>query len=341
MLQREKTLHLFWRECCVWLRRCQVAVVDFPGGAWYDGTSERDWRRKTHDLWREADRAAETGGAEPGGPGGAAGRLPSGGEPLGTGAALPDAAKLLPCARLFSVDVEWLLDEEQDGEDRLSAAEFLQGTERPSVHRDWPWYIAGGIVTGAGSLGMVTMGILSAVFPVVVSEAPAGVEWVRIYTGLAGFLKAHGVEWLFALWAAVALAGLWLLAQPPIRRREQTASQFSPWYAAGVAVGLYGVGQTAWYVQLGKLRDLPLLALFLAAAVWCTVRQFWRLGGEPDETRRRQERIIALLYTVAQGVLLLLTAEAGFGLVALVLHIGVYFICAAAITWRRSGRGKH
>ena len=26
------------------------------------------------------------------------------------GAALPDAAKLLPCARLFSVDVEWLLD---------------------------------------------------------------------------------------------------------------------------------------------------------------------------------------------------------------------------------------
>lgn len=47
------------------------------------------------------------------------------------GAALPDAAKLLPCARLFSVDVEWLLDEEQDGEDRLSAAEFLQGTERP------------------------------------------------------------------------------------------------------------------------------------------------------------------------------------------------------------------
>lgn len=31
------------------------------------------------------------------------------------GAALPDAAKLLPCARLFSVDVEWLLDEEQMG----------------------------------------------------------------------------------------------------------------------------------------------------------------------------------------------------------------------------------
>lgn len=257
------------------------------------------------------------------------------------GTALPDAAKLLPCARLFSVDVEWLLDDAQDWEDWSLAAESPQGTETPSVHRDRPWYIAGGIVTGAGALGLVAMGILSAVYPAVVSEAPTGVEWVRVYTGLAGFLKAHSVEWLFALWAAVALAGLWLLAQPSIRRREQTASQFSSWYAAGVAVGLYGVGQTAWYVQLGKLRDLPLLALFLAAAVWCTVRQFLRLGGEPDEARRRQERIIALVYTAAQGVILLLTAEAGFGLVALMLHIGVYVLCVGVMTGWRPGRRKN
>ena len=258
------------------------------------------------------------------------------------GTALPDAAKLLPCAKLFSVNVEWLLDDTRNWEDQARVPETAaQGVAAPAAHGDRPWYIAGGIVTGAGALGLVAMGILSAVFPAVVSEAPVGVEWVHVYTGLTGFLKMHGVEWLFALWAAVGLAGLWLLAQPSIRKGNQKNSRFSPWYAAGIAVALYGVGQTAWYVQQGKMRDLPLLALFLAAAVWCTARQFWRLGGEPDETRRRQERIIALLYTVAQGVLLLLTAEAGFGLVALVLHIGVYFICAAAITWRRSGRGKH
>ena len=256
-------------------------------------------------------------------------------------AALPDAAKLLPCAKLFSVNVEWLLDDARGWEDQAQSAEPAQETETRAAHENRLWYIAGGVVTGAGALGLVAMGIFSAVFPAVVSETPLGVDWVRVYDGLAGFLKAHNVEWLFALWAAVALAGLWLLAQPSIRRREKRDSRFSPWYAAGVAAALYGVGQTAWYVQQGRMRDLPLLALFLAAAVWCTARQFWRLGGEPDETRRRQERIIALLYTVAQGVLLLLTAEAGFGLVALVLHIGVYFICAAAITWRRSGRGKH
>ena len=255
-------------------------------------------------------------------------------------AALPDAAKLLPCAKLFSVNVEWLLDDARGWEDQARVPETaVQGAAAPATHRDRPWYIAGGIVTGAGVLGLVAMGILSAVFPAVVSEAPVGVEWVHVYTGLTGFLKMHGVEWLFALWAAVGLAGLWLLAQPSIRKGNQKNSRFSPWYAAGIAVALYGVGQTAWYVQQGKMRDLPLLALFLAAAVWCTARQFWRLGGEPDEARRRQERLLTLLYTAAQGVILLLTAEAGFGLMALVLHVGVYFLCVGVMTgWRPGGR---
>ncbi len=254
-------------------------------------------------------------------------------------AALPDAAKLLPCAKLFSVNVEWLLDDARNWEDQAQSAEPAQETETRAAHGDRRWYIAGGIVTGAGALGLVAMGIFSAVFPAVVSEAPVGVEWVHVYTGLTGFLKMHGVEWLFALWAAVALAGLWLLAQPALRRREGVAARFSRRYAAGVAAALYGVGQTAWYVQLGKTRDLPLLALFLAAAVWCTARQFWRLGGEPDEARRRQERLLTLLYTAAQGVILLLTAEAGFGLAALVLHIGVHFLCVGVMTgWRPGGR---
>ena len=175
------------------------------------------------------------------------------------GAALPDAAKLLPCARLFSVTTDWLLDDSQGWEAQEPAP------ESPVSQGVWKWYLAGGIVTGAGTLGLVVMGILSAVYPAVFTEA--GMGWVHVYTGLIGFLKAHSVEWLFALWAAVTLAGLWLLAQPSIRRRERTASRFSPYYAAGVAVSLYGVGQTAWYVQQGKTEDLPLLALFLGGGV--------------------------------------------------------------------------
>lgn len=245
--------------------------------------------------------------------------------------ALPDAAKLLPCARLFGVDVEWLLDDARGWEDQTRSAESARGTETPAAHGNRRWYIAGGIVTGAGALGLVSMGILSAVYPAVVSEAPIGADWARVYTGLAGFLKLHGVEWLFALWAAAALAGLWLLAQPFLRHREGLAARFSRRYAAGIAVALYGVGQTAWYVQQGKTRDLPLLALFLAAAVYCAVRLLLGFSGEPDLRRRRAGRIVALLYTAAQGLVLLLTAEAGFGLVGLVFQVGIYFLCAGVL----------
>ena len=243
------------------------------------------------------------------------------------GAALPDGGKLLPCARYFGVSVDWLLDESRGWEDQAE-----QPSAGAHASGDRKWYLSGGIVTGAGVLGLVSMGVLSAVYPAVVSEAPVGVEWVRVYTGLAGFLKLHGVEWLFALWAAAALAGLWLLAQPVLRHREGLAARFSRRYAAGIAVALYGVGQTAWYVQQGKTRDLPLLALFLAAAVYCAVRLLLGFSGEPDLRRRRAGRIVALLYTAAQGLVLLLTAEAGFGLVGLVFQVGIYFLCTGVLT---------
>lgn len=243
------------------------------------------------------------------------------------GTALPDGARLLPCARYFGVSADWLLDEARGWEDQAE-----QPSAGAPASGDRKWYLAGGLVTGAGALGLVVMGILSAAFPAVVSEAPIGADWVHVYTGLAGFLKLHSVEWLFALWAAAALAGLWLLAQPALRRREGVAARFSRRYAAGVAAALYGVGQTAWYVQLGKTRDLPLLALFLAAAAYCAVRLFLCFGGEADPGRRRAGRIVALLYTAAQGIVLLLTAEAGFGLVALVLQVGIYLLCTGVLT---------
>ena len=251
------------------------------------------------------------------------------------GTALPDGAKLLPCARYFGVSADWLLDEEQGWEDQA---------ERPSADApasgEWKWYLAGGIVTGAGVLGLVMMGILSAVYPAVVSEAPVGAEWVHVYTGLAGFLKLHGVEWLFALWAAAALAGLWLLARPALRSREGIAARLSRRHAAGIAAALYGCGQTAWYVQMGKMRDLPLLALFLAAAVWCAVRMFQKFGQEPDLRLRRRGRAVVLLYAAAQAIVVLLTAEAGFGLVGLAFHVGLYALCVSVPAGGGEGRSR-
>ena len=245
------------------------------------------------------------------------------------GTALPDGGKLLPCARQFGVSVDWLLDEDQGWEDMAGTDSASAEGKSPAICKNWHWSLSGGIVAGAGVLGRVVMGILSSLFPVVLTEAPVGVEWTRVYTGLMAFLKGNDVEWLFALWAATALVGLWLLAQPSLRRREKFDSPVSPWYAAGIAAAAYGCGQTAWWVQQGKNGDIALLAFFLAAAAFCVVRLSLRLGQGPAD-RRRRERLMLLLYIAAQGVILLLTAEAGIGLVGLVLHVGV---CLFYMQW--------
>ena len=83
------------------------------------------------------------------------------------GTALPDAGKLLPCARLFQVSVDWLLDDGRGWEER-------ETDPAKPPRRSWPWYLAGGVTAGVGALGMVVFGILSAVFPASVSESPAG-----------------------------------------------------------------------------------------------------------------------------------------------------------------------
>ena len=203
------------------------------------------------------------------------------------GTALPDGGKLLPCARHFGVSVDWLLDEKQGWEDLAGTGSAPVGGESLVICKNWHWYLSGGIVAGVGVLGMVAMGILSSLFPVVLTEAPAGVEWTRVYTGLMAFLKGNDVEWLFALWAAVALVGFWLLAQPSLRQRqERPGSLVSPRYAAGIAAAAYGCGQTAWWVQQGKNGDIALLALFLAAAIFCVVRLLLKLGQEPADRRR-------------------------------------------------------
>ena len=237
------------------------------------------------------------------------------------GTALPDAGKLLPCARLFQVSVDWLLDDGRNWEERET-----EPAKPP--RRRWPWYLAGGVTAGVGALGMVVMGILSAAFPASVSESPAGVEWSHVYTGLTGFLKFHGLGWLFALWAAMVLAGLCLLAQPAVLKHDGRRRQDPRLvrYAAGQAAALYSCGQAAWWVQWGNHEALIPLGLLLTLAVFCTVRLFQLPKAQGDAPCRRRDRGLVLLETAAQAVIVLLMAGSGAGLAGPVLHIGFFVL---------------
>lgn len=246
------------------------------------------------------------------------------------GAALPDAAKLLPCARLFQVRVDWLLDDDQDWETGFRGEE-----KRPSgKNRNLIWTIGGSVLAGLSLLGLLLMGILSSVYPAAVSEAPVGVEWVHVYTGLLGFLKFHRLEWLFALCLMTTAAGLWMVLRPWLRRKIagnpilQSNLVLLP--IAAQAGLVYSTAQSLWWMSQGRgdYRGafwFSLVPLGLASA-WM-VRN---LMLERDITQRRKNIRMELGYCFAQLAVGLLTAWEGIGLVGLALNV---ILCLVYVQW--------
>ena len=101
------------------------------------------------------------------------------------GAALPDAAKLLPCARLFSVDVEWLLDEEQDWEAQRGES-VARGM---NVHQQGIVRTVSGVVLSAGMVVLLTILIEGTSLNIRVSEDG------QHYTGIAAFVRYYHAEY--------------------------------------------------------------------------------------------------------------------------------------------------
>ena len=245
------------------------------------------------------------------------------------GTALPDGAKLLPCAKYFGVSVDWLLDEARGWEDQAE-----QPSAGAPASGDRKWYLAGGLATGAGVTGLVVMGILSAVFPAVVSEAPAGVEWVHVYTGLAGFLKLHGVEWLFALCLMTTALGLWILLRPRLRRAVEKnpvlQSNLVLLPIAAQAGLVYSTAQCLWWIRQGRGDYRGAFWFSLVPLALASVWMVWNLMKEKDPARRRKNSLIELAYCVGQLFIGLLTADGGMGLVGAALNL---ILCLFYVLW--------
>ena len=243
------------------------------------------------------------------------------------GTALPDGAKLLPCARHFGVSVDWLLDDAQDWEAQAAPA-------APGKARSLAWTIGGGVLAGLSLLGLLVMGILSSVFPAVYTEAPLGANWIRSYAGLSGFLKVHRLEWLFALCLMTAALGLWILLRPRLRRAVEKnpvlQSNLVLLPIAAQAGLVYSTAQCLWWIRQGRgdyrgafWFSLVLLAL---ASVWMV----WNLMKEKDPARRRKNSLIELAYCVGQLFIGLLTADGGMGLVGAALNL---LLCLFYVLW--------
>lgn len=247
------------------------------------------------------------------------------------GTALPDGAKLLPCARYFRVSVDWLLDEEQDWEARNGSSTAPAAAGKP---RSLAWIIGGGVLTGLSLLGLLLLGILSSVFPAVYTEAPLGADWVRAYAGLSGFLKVHRLEWLFALCLVTAAVGLWMV----LRLRLQRATTKNPILQSNLVLlpiaaqaGLvYSAAQSLWWMRQGREDYRGAFWFSLVPLVLASVWMARNLMKEKDPARRRKNSWIELGYCFGQLCIGLLTADGGIGLVGAALNL---ILCLLYVLW--------
>lgn len=241
------------------------------------------------------------------------------------GTAMPDAPNLVKLRQRFQVSLDWLLEDGQ-GWEELDAGR--PGGETAPKANGRGCFIAGGAITGLSLLGLLLLGVLSSVFPASVAEAPAGVEWVHVYTGLVGFLKFHHLEWLFALCLLTAFGGVLLLALPRIRRSAEKnpilRSNLALLAIAGQAGSLYGCAQSLWWLNQGLEHYRVPFWLYLALTLACSVWMAANLRREQDSRQRRKNGLIELGYCAAQAAAAVLTADMGLGLVGLALGIMLY-----------------
>ena len=245
------------------------------------------------------------------------------------GTALPDGAKLLPCARHFGVSVDWLLDDARDWEPQAGPPPASAGKSRCLA-----WTIGGGVLAGLSLLGLLLMGIFSSVFPAVYTEAPVGVDWVRAYTGLSGFLKCYRLEWLFALCLVTAAVGLWILLCPRLRRAAEKnpvlQSNLVLLPIAAQAGLVYSTAQSLWWMGQGRGDYRGAFWFSLVPLVLASVWMTRNLMREQDREQRRKSSWIELSYCFGQLFIGLLTAEAGIGLVGLALNL---ILCLFYVQW--------
>lgn len=239
------------------------------------------------------------------------------------GTAMPDSSNLLAISRLFRVSADYLLYEELEQENASAIHE--QAEAGPKERRDWLRKLAGAVTLAVSALGLLLLGILSSVFPAAVSEAPVGRDWVHIYTGLAGFLKFHRLEWLLALCLLAAALGVGLLLHARLRRHaagNEILQSNLTWLAIAFQAGaLYSCAQALWWVSLGRRDYGPPFWISLGLLLLCSVWMARNLLREKDPAQRQKNGRIELLYCLAQLSVGLLTAEAGIGLVGLAANM--------------------
>ena len=139
---------------------------------------------------------------------------------------MPDADNLIELSNLFEVTIDYLLKNQSKQEENPVAPEVPTVPQRQNP----VYWILGSIFLGLGTIGALIIGILSSVFPAIITypveaAAPSGSSITEVIltpeifkTGLPAFLELHNIAWLFWLCILSMVAGIILFCYPKIKQ---------------------------------------------------------------------------------------------------------------------------
>ncbi len=133
-----------------------------------------------------------------------------------TGETLPDADMLVQLSNLFEVSIDSLLKSEDDIIKKSNETANNIDDKEGLVYK-----ITGICVTGASSIALLILGVLSSIFPVYRGRDINGGADTLYKANLFTFLAEHNLEWLFAVIIIALLIGILLISNKKIRASKR------------------------------------------------------------------------------------------------------------------------
>jgi transcriptional regulator with XRE-family HTH domain len=132
---------------------------------------------------------------------------------------LPDTENIIMLSKLFNVSIDYLLKDEIENTDdgRIKTDNITESSKRFVGGFN---NILGILFSSIGLIGVLIIGILSSINPVVISSAVVGEDTSTVSTGLSAFLEYHNIGWLFVLCSIMVLSGIIIILYPFIKMKK-------------------------------------------------------------------------------------------------------------------------
>lgn len=127
-----------------------------------------------------------------------------------SGTATPDTENILQISKLFDVSTDYLLNDELGNDDILAV--------HTSTYTGIIYVVTGSVISVISAVGLLILGILSSIYPAVVSYPSTETDgMVIVKTGLSAFLTLHNIGWLFAVCILLFGIGIFIAVYPKLR----------------------------------------------------------------------------------------------------------------------------